>query len=901
MSALHTARHYFAPLFEPGAVAIIGASERPESVGAVLMKNMLGAGYRGKLYAVNPEYRSVQGVPCFATIGEAPGRVDLAVIATPAATIPGIINACGEAGVRAAVVISAGFSEAGPAGAKLERALLESARRHRLRILGPNCLGIVRPDIGLNATFARGQALPGSLGLISQSGAVCTAMLDWATPNRVGFSCIASLGASTDVDFGEIVDYLVNDPLTEHILLYIEGVRDARRFMSALRAAARVKPVILMKVGRQPAGSRAAMSHTGALVGADDVFDAAVRRAGVVRVGTIGELVAAAHALSSHVRARGNRLAVITNGGGPGVMAADRAADLGIPLAELAPDTIEALVEALPPNWSQGNPIDLIGDADATRYRAALLACLADRGVDGVLVMLTPQAMTEPLEVAKVVIECARSSDKPLFACWMGGGQVLESWRLFSEQRIPAFRTPEPAVAMFAHVSAFHRNQKMLLQTPGPLSDYPAPDVAGARFVIETALGEHRTVLSEMESKAVLAAFRIPIARAVRVHSPDEAMLVAQESGFPVAMKIDSPDVTHKSDVGGVKLNIANGQAAREAYREISDGVSRLRPEARVSGIIVEPMVARPNSRELMVGVVRDPVFGPAITFGTGGTAVEVYADRAVALPPLNAALVDELIRGTRASRVLGAFRHMRPVDRAALEAVLLRVSEMVCELPWIREMDINPLLLDESGAIALDARIVVERPAPALRRYGHVAIHPYPTHFVSEWSAPNGLRVTVRPIRPEDAQAEQEFVKQLSAEARYFRFMDTIRELTPQMLVRFTQIDYDREMAFVAIIAGQGGRETEVAVARYITNPDGSSCEFAIVVDDEWQRTGLGRYLMTQLIEVARARGLASMSGEILASNKSMLRLAESLGFQIGESPGDPTLRRATLDLSPG
>lgn len=860
---------------------------------------MLSAGYRGELYAVNPNHRTVQGVPCFATIAEVPRRVDLAVIATPAETVPEIVDACGNAGVRAAVVVSAGFAEIGVTGARLERALLENARRHRLRVLGPNCLGIMRPSVGLNATFARGQALQGSLGLISQSGAVCAAMLDWAAQNGVGFSCIASLGASTDIDFGELVDYLVNDPATGHILLYIEGIRDARRFMSALRAAARVKPVILMKVGRQPSGSRAAVSHTGAMVGADDVFEAAVRRAGVVRVSTIGQLVAAAHALSSNVRARGDRLAVITNGGGPGVMAADRAADLGIPLAELAPATIETLIKALPENWSQGNPVDLMGDADSARYRAALLACLADPGVDGVLVILTPQAMTPPLEVAKVVGEYAKSTDKPLLACWMGGQQIAKSWRFFAEHQIPAFRAPDPAVEMFAHVSAFHRNQKMLLHTPGPLSDYPAPDIAGAQMVIEAALAEHRTTLSEMESKAVLAAFQVPIAKAMRTHSPDEAMLTAQEIGFPVVMKIDSPEIVHKSDVGGVRLNVANAQAAREAYRQIADGIAQLRPEASVNGIIVEPMVARPNSRELMVGVIRDPVFGPAITFGTGGTAVEVYADRAVALPPLNAALVDELICGTRASRVLGAFRNMPPVDRAALEAVLWRVSEMVCELPWVREMDINPLLLDESGAIALDARIVVERLPAARRRYGHMAIHPYPAHYVSEWSAPNGLSVTVRPIRPEDAEVEQEFVKQLSAEARYFRFMDTIRELTPQMLVRFTQIDYDREMAFVAMTAGEDGSEKEVGVARYVTNPDGTSCEFAIVVADEWQRTGLGRYMMAQLIEVARARGLATMSGEILKSNHSMLRLAGSIGFQIGESPADPDLKRATLSLA--
>ncbi len=898
MSAGFLMRHYFVPLFEPASVAIIGASEEPHSVGAVLLENMRAANYRGRLHAVNPKYRKVSGVPCFPSIGEVPRRVDLAVIATPAATVPGIIEQCGEAGVRAAVVISAGFSESGPAGAKLEHALLENARRHRLRVLGPNCLGVMRPDIGLNATFARGHATPGSLGLISQSGAVCTAMLDWAAAYEVGFSCMVSLGGSTDVDFGEIVDYLVNDPKTEHILLYIEGVRDARRFMSALRAAARVKPVILMKVGRHPAGSRAAVSHTGALVGADDVFEAAVRRAGVVRVRTIGQLVAAAQALSSQVRPRGGRLAVITNGGGPGVMAADRTSDLDISLAELASATVETLKTALPSHWSQGNPIDLIGDADAQRYRAALAACLADPGVDGVLVMLAPQAMTAPLEVARVVVECAKTSDKPLLACWMGEEQVAAARRLLTAHGIPTFRTPDPAIEMFAHVSAFYRNQKMLLQTPGPLAQGPDPDVVGARLVIESALAERRTLLSEMESKAVLAAFRVPIARAVRVHSANEAMLVAEETGFPVAMKIDSPDVTHKSDVGGVRLNIANAQAARDAYREMTEGVKRVRPETRLNGVIVEPMVARPNGRELMVGVVRDPVFGPAITFGTGGTAVEVHADRAVALPPLNAILAEELVRSTRAYRLLGEFRRMPPVDRSALERVLLRVSEMVCELPEIRELDINPLLVDESDAIALDARLVIGRPGAALPRYGHMAIHPYPAQLVSEWTAPNGQRVTVRPIRPEDAEIEQAFVKQLSFEATHSRFMSAIRELTPQMLVRFTQIDYDREMALIAVTAADG-REEEVGVTRYITNPDGSSCEFAIVVDDEWQMHGLGRHLMTQLIEIARSRGLTSITGEILATNQPMLALAASLGFRIDDCPEDATVKRALLALA--
>jgi acetyltransferase len=891
-------KHYLTPLFEPAAVAVIGATERSGAVGRVLVANMLAAGYRGELAAVNPKWRSVQGVPCFPAIAKVPHRVELAVICTPAATVPDIIEQCGRAGVRAAVVISAGFSEAGPAGVKLERALLENARRHRLRLVGPNCLGLLRPSLGLNATFARGATLAGSLGLVAQSGAVCTAMLDWARPNGVGFSSVVSLGGSTDVDFGEIVDYLIEDPATEHILLYIEGVRSARRFVSALRAAARVKPVIVMKVGRHPAGSRAAVSHTGAIVGLDDVFDAVVKRAGVVRVTTIGQMVAAAQALAAHVRPRGDRLAVVTNGGGPGVMAADRAADLGIPLASLASATVEALKPALPANWSHGNPIDLIGDADAARYRAAVGACLADEGVDGVLAILTPQAMTEPEAAAQAVIESARGSSKPVLACWMGEEQTAAARRLLARARIPVFRTPDPAVEMFGHVSSFYRNQRALLQTPGPAAAQRPPDLATARAIVDAALADEREVLSEMESKALLAAFAIPIARTMLAKSAHEAMVLAGEFGFPVALKIDSPDIAHKSDVGGVRLNVANAQAAQAAWQEIMGEARRLRPEARLNGVAVEPMVRRAHGRELMLGVIRDPVFGPAIVFGTGGTAVEIHRDRAVALPPLNRYLIGDMIRGTRVARLLGEFRRMPPVDMGALEEALLRVSEMVCELPELAELDVNPLIADEAGAIAVDARAVL-RPVAARRdRYGHMAIHPYPSHLVTTWQPREGPRVTLRPIRPEDAEMEQEFVKRLSSESRYFRFMDTLRELTPLMLVRFTQIDYDREMAFVATVPGEG-REAEVAVARYVANPDGESCEFALVVADGWQGRGLGRRLMEQLIAVARARGLRRMIGHVLAENRGMIALAQKLGFVVGDSGEGPSVRRAMLALA--
>ncbi len=891
-------QHYLTPLFEPKSVAVVGASERADSVGAVLVRNMLDAGFTGRLFAVNPNHDRIFGIPSYASVEDIPQRLDLAVIATKAEIVPAVMEGCGKAGVKAAVVVSAGFSETGARGAALERALVENARRHRVRLLGPNCLGIMRPDIGLNATFARGTAIPGSIGLVSQSGALCTAVLDWARPNNVGFSSVISLGGSTDVDFGEILDYLVADPRTENIFLYVEGIRHARSFMSALRAAARIKPVLLIKVGRHEVASKAALSHTGSLVGADDVFDAALRRAGVVRLSSVGQMFAAARALFSHFRPRGNRLAVITNGGGPGVIAADRAADLGIPLATLSEKTLQQLNQVLPPSWSRGNPLDIIGDADPERYRAALSACMADDGVDGVLTILTPQAMTKPLEAARTVIDLAKTSDnKPLVTCWMGEDQVAEARRLFEDAGIPTFRTPEPAVEMFSQISAYYRNQQLLMQTPASLTHRTPPHIESARLVIETALAERRKVLNEMESKALLAAFHIPIAQTVIARSATEAMVLAEEMGLPVAMKIDSPDITHKTDSGGVRLNLANLQSVRSAYQEIFDDVRKNRPDAQLNGVAIEPMVVKPNGRELMIGVTRDAVFGPTITFGAGGAAVEVHMDRAVALPPLNPFLVRDMIRSTRVSRLLGEFRQMPPIDMEALENVLLRISEMVCELPWLREMDINPLIVDEHGVVAVDARIVVENVPPAQERYGHMAIHPYPTHLAMQWQLPDGTDVLIRPIRPEDAQMEQEFVKQLSPESKYFRFMNTIRELTQTMLARLTQIDYDREMAFVAVTR-QEGKEVELGVCRYATNPDGESCEFALVVADAWQHRGVARKLMGALIECARAKGLKYMVGHVLANNERMLRLVTGLGFVVSQSAEDPTVKRVVLAL---
>ncbi len=884
-------KHYLTSLFSPKSVAVFGASDRVDSVGQIVFHNMLESNFQGALYPINSRVAEVQGRRAYASISEIEDEIELVVIATPPQTVPDIIEECGKHGVKAAVIITAGFGEIGAEGQELERRLLENAKRYGIRLVGPNCLGVMRPSIGLNATFNKGGANAGNLALISQSGALCTAILDWAQVNDVGFSSVVSMGSSADVDFGETLDYLVSDPQTQNILLYIEGIRESRRFMSSLRAAARVKPVILIKVGRHEAGSKAAMSHTASLVGSDDAFDAAVRRAGVVRVQTVTQLFSAAKALSCGFHPSGNRLAIVTNGGGPGVMATDRASDLGLVMASLSDATIARLNEVLPVNWSHGNPVDIIGDAQADRYKHAVAACLEDPNVDGVLTILTPQAMTKPLEAAEVVIELANQYSKPLLTCWMGEIQVAESRKLFARAKKPNFRTPEPAVEVFSYLSDYYQNQKLLMQMPEPLSHQLAPDVEGARMVIEGALQDKRKVLSEMESKALLSAFHIPVAQTMVARSPNEALLIAQQLGFPVAMKVNSRDITHKSDAGGVMLNLSNAQGVRAAYHEITENIKRNRPGAHMDGISIQPMIVKPNGRELMVGVTNDPVFGPVITFGAGGTTVEVMGDTQVSLPPLNVFLARDLISRTKVSKLLGAFRHMPPADMEALEGVLLRVSEMVCELPMLMEMDINPLIVDEHGLLAADARVVVEFRQPSADRYAHMAIYPYPTHLVNHWQLADGMDITIRPIRPEDAGLEQAFVRNLSEQSRFFRFMNSVQELSQSMLVRFTQIDYSREMALIAVTE-VNGTDVELGVTRFAINPDGESCEFALVIADQMHGKGLGQKLMTALMDAARSKGLKVIEGEVLKNNTDMLSLMDRLGFEVVTSTDDDSIK---------
>ena len=891
-------RHYLTSLFEPKTVAVIGASERENSVGSVIFRNILDSGYKGRLYPINPKHESIHGIAAYKSIEDIGARVELAVIATKPKTVPEIVEQCGRSGIRNIIIISAGFSESGHTGAALERKTMEIARSYGVRVLGPNCLGIIRPEIGLNATFARVTASVGNLALVSQSGAICSAVLDWAASNKVGFSSVISLGSTADVDFGEILDYLVYDNRSHYILLYIEGIRNSRRFMSALRSAARIKPIILLKAGRHAAGSAAVQVHSGMLTGSDIVFDAAIRRSGVVRVKTIGQLFYASKALASKFRPQGKRLAIVTNGGGPGAMAADRAGDMDIPLAELSADTMKALNSKLSTNWSRSNPVDIVGDATPDHYRDAILSVAQDDGVDGVLVMLAPQAMTQPTEVAQAVIEVSNATPKAIIACWMGQEHVEEGRLAMENAGIPAFRMPETAVELYYHISTYYRNQTLLLQTPYGAASISPQETEGAKMLVEAVLQEHRKVLSEMESKAILRAFRIPVAQTMVARTPTEALLLAEQIGFPVAMKVDSPDLVRKSDAGGVRLNITNAPSVRNAYHDIIEVVQKRHPNARINGVSIEPYLARPNGRELMIGVERDPTFGPIITFGAGGTEVEIFSDRAVALPPLNQYLAQDLIRSTRAAKLLGKFRNMPPINMEALEDVLLHISEMVCELPWLQELDLNPLIVDENGAIAADARIVIDHAATSGDRYSHMAIHPYPSHLVQEWEQPNGLVITIRPIRPEDAEMEQDFVKNLSDESKYYRFMDTLRELTQSMLVRFTQIDYDREMALVATLPEKDGKTVQIAVARYVTNPDGETVEFALAVADAWQKHGIGRKLMSALIESARIKGYRAIVGDVLSQNTKMFRLMGSLGFTIHPHPDDPAVKRVICQL---
>lgn len=887
--------HYLSRFFHPKSVAIIGASERPDSVGYRLMTNMQEAGFSGRLFPVNPNHAQILGIETYPDINAIKDKLELAVIATPAKTVPALVHQCGENGVTSIIIISAGFSEMGEAGKRLQQEILEIAHRYKIRIIGPNCLGIIRPAAQLNATFGYGKVKDGQLALVSQSGAVCTAIIDWAQAQDIGFSTVVSMGSAADIDFGEILDFLALDSKTTGILLYVEGINDAQRFLSGLKAAARLKPVILIKSGRHEAGSKAAMSHTGAMVGGDDVFDAAIARAGVVRAYSITQLFSAARVLANNYRIRKNRLAIITNAGGPGVMSTDRAGDVGVQMAQLSEATITALNAVLPQHWSHANPVDILGDATPERYQQALEICLQDENIDGVLTILTPQAMTDPTQVAEYIIDCSKRSDKPVLASWTGGLRVQHGRELFAKSQIAHFNTPEVAVDAFSFLTQYHQNQKLLKQIPSETDELLKPDVDGARLIIERVLAEGRQILTAQEAKAILAAFNIPVTQTVAVSNAKDAMIAAETLRFPVVLKVNMAEFSHKSDIGGVRLNINSVQEVAHYFQEMEKQIKYNHPEIETVRMTVEPMQRSLNGRELMIGVVRDPVFGPAISFGLGGTMVEIMRDKAVALPPLNAYMVEQMIAKTKAAKYIDAFRQMPPANKQAIIDTLLKISTMVSELPEILELDINPLIADERGVMAVDARIKANL-SHQLAPYAHMTIHPYPYELTSAYQLSNGMEITIRPIRPEDAALEKDFVHRLSDRSKYFRFMQALQELTPEMIIRFTQIDYDREMAFVAVT--NQGTPTELGVGRYMLNPDGDSVEFAIVVSDDYQGLGIGSRLMKKLMQAAKYKGVSLFEGEVLTVNKPMLSLVKKLGFTIEAIEGDQEVVRVVKDL---
>jgi acetyltransferase len=884
-------------LFHPRSVALIGATDRVGSVGAVVMRNLRRASLHADLTLVSPHHRVLDGMQAYPDVAGLPQIPDLAVIVTPPATVPGLIAELGGRGTRAAVVITAGFGELGADGRALQQAALDAARPHLLRLVGPNCVGIIVPGIGLDASFSHVAPPPGDIAFVSQSGAMITAMLDWAAPRAIGFSHVVSLGDMADVDFGDMLDYLAADAHTRAILLYVEGITHGRKFMSAARAASRVKPVLVLKSGHSAAGAKAAHSHTGAFAGSDAVYDAAFARAGMLRVGTMGELFDAAESLALTGEQEGKGLAIVSNGGGAGVLATDALAAVGGRLAELVPETIARLDQALPPTWSRGNPVDIIGDAPGARYAAAIEAVLGDSGVDALLVLNCPIAPASPDEAAAAVVDtlaaCRNSlHGRNIFTAWLGEQSAAPARQRFEAARIPTYDTPEAAVSGFLYRVHYQRSQMLLMETPPLRPDPFEPDLAAAHDAITAALASAKSWLDAVGVAAVLTAYGIPQPLSRNVADTDTAAQAAIQIGFPVAIKIRSPDITHKSDVGGVVLGLGDATAVRAAAAAILDRVCAARPEAQIDGVLVQQMIERPGAVELLAGLSDDAVFGPVVVFGQGGIAVEIVKDSAIGLPPLNALLARAQMERTRVWQLLQAYRGKPSADIGAIADVLIRLGQLAADHPEIRELDINPLLADANGVVAVDARI---RVAPAaMPGAARLAIAPYPKHLESTAAARDGTPIALRPVRPDDEPLLQDLFAHTSREDQRLRFFAPMRELSHSLAARLSQIDYDREMALLAQHDG-----APIGIVRYFADPDRLRAEYAVAVRSDWKRRGVGYLLMTRIIEVAGKAGIGELFGEVLHENKPMLDMCRALGFSLADNPSDATLTTVRKPLA--
>ena len=879
-------------LFAPASVAIIGATERLHSVGATVLRNVIDGGFKGPVYPVNPKYASLAGLETYASVSQLPEAPDLAIICTPPQTVPGLVRQLGERGTRAAIILTAGLNAPYEhQGRTIKQAVLDAARPYVLRLLGPNCVGMLAPSVGLNASFAHTGARPGKIAFVSQSGALVTAVLDWANSRGIGFSKFISLGDSADVDFGDVLDYLASDPETGAILLYMEDLRHARKFMSAARAAARSKPVLVLKAGRMAEGAKAAASHTGALAGSDDVYDAAIRRAGMLRVLTTEDLFGAVETLARARPLFGERLVIMTNGGGPGVMATDALAAGGGSMAQLSVDTLRKLDEVLPSTWSRANPADIIGDAPARRYTDTLEILLQDPQADAILFIHAPTAIVPSADIARAVAPIAKASSKNILACWLGGDAVAEARQIFSDAGIPTYATPEEAVSAYLQIVQFRGNQNLLMQVPPSTCGGVEAGRGKAGAIVRHALEEGRAILTEPEAKALLAAYGIPVVVTRVAAGVEEAVDAAAAIGYPVAIKILSPDITHKSDVGGVALDLDSPEAVRSAAQRMQKRVAERQPLAQIDGFSVQQMARRPDAHELIIGVATDPVFGPVVLFGQGGIAVEVTADHAVALPPLNVVLARDMISRTRVAKLLAGYRNRPPADMDAIIHILMQVSQLVADLPEVVELDINPLLADSAGAIVLDARVRVALADKSGSTLDRLAIRPYPPEL-EETIEFEGRPLLLRPIRPEDGPAHLVFFDALTADDVRYRMFVRVRELQPSQLARFTQIDYDREMAFIATRPGSGGMDETLGVARVVADPDNIQAEFAVTVRSDLKGQGLGRILMEKLIAYCRMRGTREIVGEALPQNTRIIRLVRKLGFEVGPNPAGDTVQ---------
>jgi acetyltransferase len=877
-------------LFAPRSVALIGATPRPGSVGAVVARNLRRAGFAGELMLVNPHYDTIDGLTVHPNVASLPRAPDLGVIVTPAETVPCLIHELAARGTRAAVIITAGFGELGQRGQTLQQATLDAAKPHLLRIVGPNCVGIMLPRLGLDATFSHLAPPAGDIAFLSQSGAMITAMLDWAVPHGIGFSHVVSLGDMADVDFGDMLDYLAADPHTRAILLYAEGITHGRKFMSAARAASRIKPVLVLKAGRSQAGARAATSHTGVLAGADAVYDAVFRRAGMLRVRTMAELFDAAETLALTHEQVGERLAILTNGGGAGVLATDALVAARGQLAALSQTTVADLNRQLPATWSHGNPVDIIGDASGKRYGDALTTLIGDSEIDAILVLNCPTALAQPEDTARAVIDTVAGAEpaalrgRNVITAWLGEYSARTARQLFADARIATYETPDSAVTGFLHRVHHRRNQELLMETPPARLDMFGPDRVTVRRLIAAALAAGKSWLDPEETSAILAAYGLPIVANHFAADPDQAASLAAKVGFPIALKIRSPDITHKSDVGGVALNLGNTDRVRREAEGMLRRVKAAHPEARLDGFLVQPMVRRPSAVELLVGLVEDAVFGPLVAFGQGGTAVEIMRDTSLELPPLNALLARRLMARTRVWQLVQGYRGKPPANIEAIVEMLIRLGQLAADQAEIRELDINPLLADAAGIIAVDARLRIaaaQSPGPA-----RLAIAPYPKELGSAERLRDGTVLRLRPLRPEDEPMLHDLAAHMSHEDLRLRFFTPVQGLTHVVAARLSQLDYDRELALLA--EGDG---MALGVVHFFADPDKLRAEYAIAVRSDWKGRGVGFLLMNRLIHIARQRGIGELVGEVLRENQPMLQMCRELGFAMVPQPADPAI----------